>query len=84
MLIHILISCVLANQIDIFLVVEETVKLSDVRVVHKGVDFNFTKYILLHFQHPHLLFVQNFQRTYETSRFLNRSKNLTVSALSNF
>jgi hypothetical protein len=49
MLIYVLISCELTDQINKLFIRKVSIEFSNVRMVHKGVNFDLTKYILFHF-----------------------------------
>jgi hypothetical protein len=59
-LVDILVSCVLQNEVDRFLIIEKAIQLSDMWVADKGVYFDLSEDVLFDLQMSHLLFVQYF------------------------
>lgn len=83
MLVHVLISCVLTDEVDGPFIMEATVQLSDMWVVDKRVDLDLAEDVFLHFQAFYLLFVEHLQRTDEAALPLDRQKHLTVCPFAN-
>jgi hypothetical protein len=58
---EILVSCTLADEVDILLVMKAAIKFGDIGVIKKGMDFNLISGIFFNFHLNHLVLFQYFQ-----------------------
>ncbi len=57
-LVGILVSCILEDEVDELLVMEEAIEFGNVGVANKGVDFDLSENVLFNLEIPHLLFIE--------------------------
>lgn len=78
------IGCVLADEVDVISVIEETVDLCDVGVVQEVIDLDLAKDVFNNVQLDHLPFLQHFDGAEESGFLVDCPKYFTVGSFSKF